>query len=135
MTLLGWGGPVLDEDLVDEGLEGAELGSRPVPGQGLGMGVGLHEGMPEGPSGVSELAGDLPDGHAIAMGPPNRAVIVHGHHVLALRVGATFSVGTFTVPEGSGVGPAYALISPPGGSRLRAHFHRWRIRVAQVCRS
>src|SRR5262249_39527570 len=64
-----------------------------------------------------------PDGHATAMGPPDRAVIVHGHHVLALRVGESFSVGTCTVPKGAGVGPAYALILPPGGSRLRAHFH------------
>src|SRR5579885_2293530 len=62
VALLGRGGPVLDEDLVDEGLEGAELGSRPVPGQELGMGVGMHEGVPDGPPGVSELAGDLPDG-------------------------------------------------------------------------
>jgi hypothetical protein len=86
------------------------------------MGVGMCEGMPDGLPGVPQLASDLPDGHAIAMGSPNRAIIVHGYHVLALRVGATFSEGTFTVPKGSGVGPAYALILPPGGSRLRAHF-------------
>jgi hypothetical protein len=123
VALLRRGSAVVDEDLVDEGLEGAELGSGPVPGQGLGMGVGMHEGMPDGPARVSELAGDLPDGQAIAMSPPNRAIVVHGHPVLALRVGETFSEGTFTVPKGAGVGPAYALILPPGGSRLRAHFH------------
>jgi hypothetical protein len=51
------------------------------------MGVGMHERMPDGLPGVSELAGDLPDGHAIAPGPPNRSIIIHGHHVLALRAG------------------------------------------------
>ena len=30
----------------------------------------------------------------------------------------------FTVTEGAAVGQFYALISPPGGSVLRAHFHR-----------
>jgi hypothetical protein len=62
------------------------------------MGVGMHEGMPDGPSGVSELAGDLPDGQAIAMSPPNRAIVIHGHHVLALRVGETFCERRFPRP-------------------------------------
>src|SRR6185437_13385968 len=106
VALLGRRGAILDEDLVDGGLELAELGSRPIPGQGLGMRVGMHEGMPDGPAGVSELAGDLPDGQAIAMSPPNRAIVVHGHHVLTLRAGETSSEGTFTVPKGVGVGPA-----------------------------
>jgi hypothetical protein len=130
--LLGRGGLVIDENLVDDGLEWAELGSRPVPGQGLGMGVGMPEGMPDGLSRVSKLAGDLPDGPAIAMSPPNRAMVVHGHHVRALRGGEAFSAGTFTIPEGAGVGPTYALILPPGGCRLGAQFqlfhprrHKW----------
>jgi hypothetical protein len=75
------------------------------------MGVGMHEGMPDGPPGVSELAGDLPDGHAIAIGPPTRAIVVHGHHALALRVDATFFGETFTVPLGAEMSPAYALTS------------------------
>jgi hypothetical protein len=51
------------------------------------MGVGMHEGMPDGRSGVSELASDLSDGQAITPSPPNRAIIIHGNHVLGLRVG------------------------------------------------
>ena len=45
----------------------------------------MLEGMPDGFSGVSELSGDLADGHAIAPCPPNGAVVVHGNHVLGLR--------------------------------------------------
>jgi hypothetical protein len=75
------------------------------------MGVGMHEGMPDGPLGVSELAGDLPAGHAITMGPANRAIVVHGHHVRCPRYGATFSGGTSHRTEGSW-----------GGSRFCAHF-------------
>ena len=52
-----------------------------------GMGLGMLEDMPDGLAGVSELPGDLPDGHAIAPSPPNRAVVVHRKHVLGLRVG------------------------------------------------
>ena len=66
------------EDLVDEGLEGSQLGGGPVPGQGLGMGFGLHQGMPDGFSRVTEVAGDLSDGQAITPGPPNRSIIIHG---------------------------------------------------------
>jgi hypothetical protein len=51
------------------------------------MWVRMHERMPDGFSGVSELPGDLPDGHAIAPRPPNRAVVIHGNHVLDLRAG------------------------------------------------
>jgi len=43
--------------------------------------------MPYCSSGVSELSGDLPDGQTIAQGSPNRAIIIHGNHVLILRAG------------------------------------------------
>jgi hypothetical protein len=43
--------------------------------------------MANGSSGVSELPGDLSDGQTIAPRPPNRAVVIHGNHVLGLRVG------------------------------------------------
>jgi hypothetical protein len=33
----------------------------------------MLEGVPDGLSGVSNQSGDLPDGRAIAAGPPNRA--------------------------------------------------------------
>ena len=122
VPLLGRGGFVIEEDLIDQRLERPQLGSGPVSGQRLGMGVRMHEGMSDGSSRVTELAGDLPDGHAIAISPPNRAVVVRGNHILALRVGESIRVGAFTITEGPGVGPAYALILPPGGPRLRAHF-------------
>jgi hypothetical protein len=51
------------------------------------MWVRMHEGMPHGSSGVFKLPGDLSDGHAIAPRPSNRTVIIHGNHVLSLRVG------------------------------------------------
>jgi hypothetical protein len=47
----------------------------------------MIEDMPDGLASVTELSGDLPDGHAIATSPPNRAVVVHREHVLGLRVG------------------------------------------------
>jgi hypothetical protein len=88
VSLLGRGGFVIDQDLVDDRLVGSEPWSQTVAGQWLRMGVGMHESMPYCSSGVSELSGDLSDGQAIAPGPPNRAVIIHGYHVLILRAGA-----------------------------------------------
>jgi hypothetical protein len=86
MPLLGGCGFVIAEDLIDDRLERPELGGGTVPGQRLGMRVGMDKGMPDGFSGVSELAGDLSDGHAIAPSPADCAIVVHGHHVLGLRV-------------------------------------------------
>src|SRR5512135_2730345 len=82
VPLLGRGGFVVAQDLVDDRVIRSQPGGRTVPGQRLGMWAGILEGMPDGPSGVPELAGDLSDGHAIASGPANRAIIVHGNHVL-----------------------------------------------------
>ena len=87
VPLLGRSGLVVDQDLIDDRLKRPELGGRPVPGQGLGMGFRMRQGMADGLSRVSELSGDLPDGHAIASSPPDRAIIIHGNHVLGLRVG------------------------------------------------
>ena len=86
VPLLGRGVLVVGEDAVDDRLDRAEEGSLPVPGRG-GRGLGMVEDMPDGLASVSELPGDLPDGHAIATSPPNRAVVVHREHVLGLRVG------------------------------------------------
>ena len=41
-------------------------------------------------------------------------------------------MGTFTVPEVAAVGHFYALISPPGGSLLRAHFQAASCELRQV---
>src|SRR5271166_2780752 len=82
----------------------------------------MVEGMPNGFSRVIELSGDLSDGHAIAPSPPNRAVVIHRKHFLCLRASEPIPVVTFTVHGCARVGPSYALILPPGGSLLRAHF-------------
>jgi hypothetical protein len=87
VSLLGRRGFVIDEDLIDDRLDRPQLGGWSIPGQRLGMGVRMLESMPDDSSGVSELSGDLSDGRAIAPRPSNRAVVVHGHHVLGLRVG------------------------------------------------
>jgi hypothetical protein len=87
VPLLGRSGFVVDQDLVDDRLEWPEPGGPTVPCQRLGMRVRMHESMPHGPSRVSELTGDLPDGQTIAQGSPNRAIIIHGNHVLILRAG------------------------------------------------
>ena len=62
------------------GLEGAELGRRPVAD--LGDGLGLLEGLPDGDPGEAELAGDLPDGLPIAACPPDGTIVIHRKHVL-----------------------------------------------------
>jgi len=85
VPLLGRGGLVVGEDLVDDRLERSELGSRSVPGQGLGMGLDMLKRVPDGSSRVSELAGDLSDGLTIASRPTNRSIVIHGNHVLSLR--------------------------------------------------
>ena len=88
VPLLGRGVLVVGEDLVDDRLDRARgWGPARFLVQRLGMGLGMLEDMPDGLAGVSELPGDLADGHAIAPRPPNRAVVVHREHVLGLRVG------------------------------------------------
>jgi len=83
----------------------------------------MIEGMPDGFSRVFELSGDLSDGHSIAPGPPNRAVVVHRKHFLCLRASEPIPMGTFTIHGCARVGPSYALILPSGGPLLCAHFH------------
>ena len=80
VPLLGRCGLVVGEDLVDGGLEGAELGRRPVAD--LGDGPGLLEGLPDGDPGEAELAGDLPDGFPITACPPDGTIVIHRQHVL-----------------------------------------------------
>ena len=86
VPLLCRGVLVVGEDAVDERLDRSEKWGLPVPRR-CGGGLGMAEDMPDGLACVSELPGDLPDGHPIAAGPPNRAVVVHREHVLGLRVG------------------------------------------------
>ena len=93
---------------------GPSLGAVRFLVSGWGCGLGMLEDMPDGLSGVSELPGDLSDGHAIASRPPNRAVVVHRKHVLGLRE-VIDSCRNVHHNEGGW-----------GGSRLRAHFApRW----------
>ncbi len=122
MPLLGRGGFIIDQDLVDDRRDGTQERSRAGSGPGGQWRFSMVEGMPNGFSRVIELSGDLPDGHAIAPSSPNRAVVIHRKHFLCLRASEPIPVGTFTIHGCARVGPSYALILPPGGSLLRAHF-------------
>src|SRR5271166_2728810 len=122
MPLLGRGGFIIDQDLVDDRRDGTQERSRAGSGPGGQWRFTMVEGMPNGFSRVIELSGDLPDGHAIAPSSPNRAVVIHRKHFLCLRASEPIPVGTFTIHGCARVGPSYALILPPGGSLLRAHF-------------
>ena len=66
----------------------------------------MLQDMPDGLAGVFEFSGDLSDGLAIAMRPPNGTVIVHRKHFLGLRAGESFRVGTFTIHGCARVGPS-----------------------------
>jgi hypothetical protein len=83
VPLLGGRGLVVGEDLVDGGLERAELGRRPVAE--FGDGQGLLEGLPDGDPGEAELAGDRPDGLSITACPPDGTRVIHRQHVLDPR--------------------------------------------------
>ena len=83
MPLLGRGGFVVDEDLVDDRLDRPQQRGEPIPGCGQRIGLGLLENL----AGwclreCSEFAGDLADGLAIAPCSPNGSVVVHRKHVL-----------------------------------------------------
>jgi len=86
MPLLGGSILVVGENLVDERLDRPEDGGLAVPGRS-GPGLGMVKDMPDGLACMSELPGDLANGHAIATSPPNRTIVVHREHVLGLRLG------------------------------------------------
>jgi hypothetical protein len=87
VPLLAWCGFVVAEDLIDDTVKRPELGRLTVPGQRLRMGFRMCESMSNDAARVSELPGDLSDGQAIAMSPPNSPIVIHGNHVLSLRAG------------------------------------------------
>jgi hypothetical protein len=72
VPLLGRGGFVVDQDLVDDRLEGAEFRRGAIPARRNRL--GMVEGLPDGDPGEVELPGDLADGLAIAPRPPNGTV-------------------------------------------------------------
>ena len=82
VPLLGRGGLVVDEDLVDDRLDRPQERGESVPGRRQGIRLGLLEDLPDGVSRMPEFAGDLADGLAIASRPPNGSVVVHRKHVL-----------------------------------------------------
>ena len=82
MTLLGRRGLVVQKDLVDDPVEGTEFWCEAIPHLSRTW-LGILEHLPDGVAGVVEFTGDLSDGPAIAMRPPNGAVIVHRKHFLA----------------------------------------------------
>ena len=81
VTLLGRRGLVVQKNLVDDPLERTEFRCEAIPNRWVGL--GMVENLPDGDSGEIEFPGDLPDGLAIAVRPPNGAVIVHRKHFLA----------------------------------------------------
>jgi hypothetical protein len=80
VPLLGRGGFVVGEDLVDGRLEGTELGRGAVAGRRNGL--GMLEDLPDRDPGEAELPSDLSDGLAVAARPPNGTVVIHRKHVL-----------------------------------------------------
>ena len=82
VPLLGRGGFVVDEDLVDDRLDRPQQRSESIPRRRARIGLGLFENLANGVARMSEFAGDLADGLAIAPRPPNGSVIVHRKHVL-----------------------------------------------------
>jgi len=103
VPLLGRCALVVDEDAIDDRYDRAEERGLAGPGR-WGRRFGMVEDIPDGLASVSELSGDLPDGHAIATSPTNRAIVVHREHVLGLREGDSLPVGTFTLTEVATVG-------------------------------
>jgi hypothetical protein len=103
VALFGGSVLVVGEDLVDDRLDRSEPGSLSVT-VGWERRFGMVEDMPDGFACVSELSGDLSDGHAIATSPPNRAIVIHRKHVLGLREGDPIPVGTFTLTKAAAVG-------------------------------
>ena len=83
VPLLGRIGLVVDQDLIDDRLEGTEHRRGAIPNRRGGL--GMVEDLPDGNSREIECPGDLPDGLAIALRPPNGTVIVHRKHFLDLR--------------------------------------------------
>ena len=103
VSLLGRGVLVVGEDPVDDRLDRAQKRGLAVTSPSDRR-FGMVEDIPDGFASVSELSGDLPDGHAIAASRPNRAIVVHREHVLGLREGDSLPVGTFTLTEVATVG-------------------------------
>ena len=82
VPLLRRGLVVVGEDAIDDGGGRPVPRSRSIPGSRGGW-LGMAEDMPDGLASVTDLA----DGDAIASSPSDSAVVVHGEHVLSLRVG------------------------------------------------
>lgn len=71
---------VRDEDLVNHGFEGIELGRGRWLCSGVGLGLGVLEGLANRASCVVEGPSDGPETHAVTMRPSNLCVIVHSEH-------------------------------------------------------
>ena len=85
VPLLGRGLLVVGQDLVDDGLKGAQDGCGAVPGLGERIGLGLGQDLADLVPRVMEHARDRADGHAIAVRPADRSVIIHRKHIPNLR--------------------------------------------------
>ena len=123
VPLLGRCGLVVGENLVDGALKGTEDRSLSVREPGDGVRLGVPQDLADRVSRKIELPGRSPDGHAIAMRPPNSAVIVHRKHFLCLRASECFHDGTLTLTKAATGGSIFALRLPPKGSFLGAQCH------------
>jgi hypothetical protein len=82
VPLLGGCVHVIGQDLVDDRLKRPQHGGGSLTGLGSGLGLRMPEDMPDRVARVFKVAGDPPDGLAIATRPPNGTVVVHRKHVL-----------------------------------------------------
>src|SRR5512135_874496 len=114
VSLLGRGVAVIAKDLVDERGERPEHGGRGRHGAGVGLGLGGSQRLADLAARDVEGAGDLPDGHAIAVRRAIFGVVVHRTHVLtSVRAGD---------PEGN---PAYGGGGYGGPELLDHRGLRW----------
>src|SRR5262249_55088945 len=76
-------------------------------------------------SGVMKGAGDLANGHAVAVREANLGIVVHRQHP-CLRCNSPVSNGSYCNECGWGGSILLADLSPEGGSLLRADYQRKR---------
>src|SRR5208337_91051 len=90
---------VIEQELVDDRLEGPQDGSGSLPLAGNGIGLRMLQDLPDRVSRVFKFEGDSLDGHPIPMSPPNGTAIVHRKHSLDLRASELLRAGVLTVTK------------------------------------
>ena len=80
---------------------------------------------------MSELSGDLPDGHAIPARPADPAIVVRGYHFLDVRLGEAIHERTFVITKGVGLGLCLRAHFAPKWVRFYALYFHLTFRVRQ----